>query len=436
MMFRTFICVAAVCVLAASVEQVEKVECPNSLNPAAKVEEETPNGLRNHNPEPPKGKYYVEPCDWPENGVPGDSMPSYDERSIGTWMNVARIGFQWFRDTYLCPRIFDGTCTKIFDTCRMQSVAPGFWNHNLNRAARAHCEDVLENPAYYRPGGGHNDANGTDWYTRVSKFSPVSAEIYENFAPGGGINRGSMTVFSWMCDGHHEKGTDFHISFSGCQTDCCASRRDAIMNQGSQFGCGVGADRDVQEDYSNSFVVTCDLLDKKTEKYKDRRIALASHVGDPLQEGKYMYLATVATSGADVKCGRVYEFPKGKSKGIEIPLNILFAGPKGAVYGSESFNELTECRSYYFEIDYDNVTERYPESGYFSTYGMNCNSNWKEILGDDPSIAVIVGSVVGAFVLAGALAATTALLVRRRRNRNANPAADAESGEARGGRLP
>ena len=38
----------------------------------------------------PTGQFELPDEEWPENGVPGDShaYPSYDERSMGVWLNV------------------------------------------------------------------------------------------------------------------------------------------------------------------------------------------------------------------------------------------------------------------------------------------------------------------------------------------------------------
>ena len=118
----------------------------------------------------------------------------------------------------MTPFINDGTLENVFsgDGAKMESVEPGFWNFNLNRAARGHCTDVIEHESYFSSGGGHDDANGTKTTVRVRKFSPWNAEIYINQAPGSGLNRGFAAVGSWVCDGSHGLGG---ISFSKCCRD-------------------------------------------------------------------------------------------------------------------------------------------------------------------------------------------------------------------------
>ena len=38
-------------------------------------------------------EYYISTFWWPSNGVPTDNYPSYEERSMGTWINTVCIYF-------------------------------------------------------------------------------------------------------------------------------------------------------------------------------------------------------------------------------------------------------------------------------------------------------------------------------------------------------
>ena len=296
-------------------------------------------------------------------------------------MEQARIGHTWYRDTFLTRFITDGTLENVFsgDGNNIGSVEPGFWNFNLNRAARGHCTYVIKHPSYRDKNGGHDDANGTSTNTRITKFSEWNSEIYINEGPGSGLNRGFASVGSWICDGYHLMG---RIVFGSCCRDsgknktghsCVIGHRTGIMQSCLQFGCGVDGVGGPHH-LSGSYTTTCDCLNRATVKYAGKHIASASHVGDPLNSGKFMYLATILTTGITVSSVIVVEEVGTTSN--TITLTAANVGSKGAVYTSPSYAELTDCRTYYFTLKYGSTTERYPEAGYFYTYGMSCDTDW------------------------------------------------------------
>ena len=261
----------------------------------------------------------------------------------------------------------------------MSSTEPGFWNFNLNRAARGHCTDVLNNETYFRKGGGHNDANGTSYSTRNGKFSTWNGEIYMNAAPGSGLYRSFSSVATWICDDYDDAvtlGTTLP-TLGHCSVDDpgYAARRNSIMTSFSQFGCGVDGIGHPLHDQYDSCTITCISLNERTSRYGDNHIASASHVGDPKTEGNYMYFATIYTTGITVESVEVHEIYDGKDN--TITLEYLHSGSGGAIYGSSSYPALSGCRSYYTELKYGNTTERYPTTGYFHTYGMSCALDWK-----------------------------------------------------------
>jgi len=337
-------------------------------------------------------EYYSAPANWPENGVPGENKyPSYEERSMGTWINVVRIGWRWYRDTYLCPLVSDSTCSNVFATSSFASTEPGFWNFNLNRAARGHCTDVLANPTYFNNGGGHNDANGSSFSARFQRFESISGsagEIYINEAPGSGLFRGFMSVAGWVCDGMHYLGGTI-ASLISCPVDSSAGHRDNIMTISNQFGCGVdGIGHTLHADWG-TYTTTCDMMSSRTTKYSSKHIAMAAHVGDPSATSKFMYLATIYTKDITVSSMKVIE---SSTEGTNtITMSLLRSGTNGAVYSSASYASLSSCRSYYFELKYGSTTERYPTTGYFYTYGMSCTTDWKST-GISPTVQCTSGA--------------------------------------------
>jgi len=226
-----------------------------------------------------RGEYAIPEEKWPDYGVPdgADHFPSFEERSMAVWLNVARIGYKWYATTYLSSLVTDKTFKNIFDESgtKMESVAPGFWNFNMNRCARAHCTDVVTNLTYCRNGGGHEDSNGTDASVRYIKYtSHDCGEIYINNGPGYGLSRGFSSVASWICDGHHSVN-----SYAPDLTQCCPDKgpegtglncrighRLAIMNSCSEFGCGVDGIGSECHKSRNSYTTACGFYPSNSKK--------------------------------------------------------------------------------------------------------------------------------------------------------------------------
>jgi len=302
---------------------------------------------------------------------------------MGMWINIARIGYKWYRDNYICPLVSGGTevCNRIFDGSgdAMSSTAPGFFSYNLGRAARGHSDDVVNHCWNNNPA--HNDCNGTDANGRISKFSTWSGEIYINNAPGGGLYRGYTSVAAWVCDGYHYAGSSSSTltTLSSCVNDAgvhpdgsqgTAGHRTNIMLRSDQWGCGVYAGS------SGGYSTTCDSCNWcSREKYAGLYIAAASHTGDPSDTSKFLYMATVLKEGITVSSMKVIEESAGSKQ--TITMDKLYDGTSGIIYGTPSYSKPDQCRTYYFELTYGGKTERYPQSGYLYTYGMSCNENWK-----------------------------------------------------------
>ena len=262
----------------------------------------------------------------------------------------------------------------------MASVQPGWYNFNLNRAARAHCTDVVNNQTYFKNGGGHDDSNGTNTFVRIHKFSSVGdSEIYINIAPGRGMYRGFSSVASWLCDGYHGYSSLLPAT-SKCPHDTGYyddgskgqnGHRYAVMQSCLQFGCGV----DTVPTHP-SYTATCDCAGSATTRYAGLHIAAASHVGDPANTSKFMYVATILKTGITINSVKVIEETPGTKE--TITMNLKYQGEKGAVYMSPSYLHFERCHTYYFELTYNGSTiERYPTTGYFYTYGMNCDIDWR-----------------------------------------------------------
>ena len=171
--------------------------------------------------------------------------------------------------------------------------------------------------------------------------------------------------------------------------------RTGIMLQCLQYGCGVDGIGNPLHEWG-SYTTTCDCLDRATTKYSGKHIASASHVGDPLDSSSFTYLATILTTGITVSSVTVVEETAITSN--TITLTAAYTGTKGAVYMSPSYKKFDGCRTYYFTLKYGSTTERYPETGYFYTYGMSCDTDWKATkLTSDCSSGVCCDTATGTF---------------------------------------
>ena len=194
----------------------------------------------------------------------------------------------------------DGSGSYVFNSDKYKSVEPGYWNFNLNRAARGHGEDVIAHPDYFKKGGGHEDANGTSFSERVSKFSPANAEVYMNQAPGAEMNRAFTVVGSWICDGWTSVSS--RPSYTECCDDsgaidgksCVVGHRDFIMQSCLQIGCGFAGIGSEVHKAGDTATATCDCYNKATTKYSDKRIAAASHVREPGASDKYLIIINLS----------------------------------------------------------------------------------------------------------------------------------------------
>jgi len=99
-------------------------------------------------------------------------------------------------------------------------------------------------------------------------------------------------------------------------------------------------------------------------------------------ESKFLFMATVLTTDITVDSLEVVE-ELGSLIYNPIQMQRLHKGTSGAVYASSSYPLLERCHTYYFMLNYTTKNgtkehERYPEQGYFYTYGMSCNTDWDE----------------------------------------------------------
>jgi len=355
------------------------------------------------------GPYYIPPKDWTIGyGYPSgkDDFPSYFERDMILWMNIARIGQKWWRDQFLKPINPDGTYKNVFESKSYPSTYPGYWNLNLNRVARGHSYDQAVN--CYSSGGGHSSCNGTSFAGRLYSYLASGegwlSEIYDHVSPGCNITRGFYSIAAWMCDGFHSPSCNAIVS--SCPKDENAGHRRNIMTYSQQMGCGVVFPQNKAPSDSLSHISTCDGLKNTKPYFYNRSIAIGSHTLDPYKKSTHFRFYMVYN-------GSTFRPPALLFNGKSYKMSTAHKGKYGTVYVSQSFkiSKYKECKPYYFQAG----SERYPyvKKKVFFTYGIgNCTQDagdGKEVKAGYYLNEAEIAVMVIAFVLAALIAAAIVL---------------------------
>ena len=82
MVFRITFVVVVACILLTGLSEYEEISQPIPVVAAGDLEKQQQDKR--------EYEYFVDPSQWPGNGVPGDfnAYPSYEERAMATWINV------------------------------------------------------------------------------------------------------------------------------------------------------------------------------------------------------------------------------------------------------------------------------------------------------------------------------------------------------------
>ena len=157
-------------------------------------------------------------------GTPIDGYPSWQERTMIVFTNMVRMAPIEYRDIYMTGLTFpaEGVLNLY------PAVAPLYWNHELNLAARFHAEDLAFNCQTLQ----HDSCDGTSWFVRIRNFYPYSGAIGENIAYG--YSMPWTTINAFLCDKYG----------STCASDSPGpggydGHRENIMNSGfREIGTG------------------------------------------------------------------------------------------------------------------------------------------------------------------------------------------------------
>jgi len=161
------------------------------------------------------------------------------------------------------------------------------------------------------------------------------------------------SVAGWICDGAMYGVPD--PKWDTCVSDLNGDgHRSNIMTAGSEVGCG----------YAQSGIrITCTCDSGSGDVYPTRVIKSAAHIFTSTASS-YIYMANVYSTGT-VSSVVVYV------NGVPTSMTLQSGTASSGTYQSSSFTYTSTdpCKSYYFVVTVGGVTEQFPDSGTFQTYG-------------------------------------------------------------------
>ena len=274
-------------------------------------------------------------CNPIQIGTPIDGYPNWQERTMIVFTNMVRMAPVEYRDSYMAG--FPLPAGGILN--RYPAVAPLYWHHGLNQAARFHAEDLAFDCNILQ----HNSCDGTSWSDRIRRFYPYSAGLGENAAYG--FSTPWATVNALLCD---RQG-------SVCATDSSGKdgHRKNIMRAGyRELGTG----------YAVKF------LDYWVQDFGGRQpesqmpLVSASHAF--LEDGITSFLLNYFDSagGAPRRILLVLD-------DIDYPLQLDLGNGAAGSYRVD-VTRAAGCRAYFFKaVTANGVCYRYPGTSTYFTYG-------------------------------------------------------------------
>ncbi len=274
-------------------------------------------------------------CDPIGVGNPIAGYPNWHERTMVVFTNMVRMAPIEYRDIYMADFTFPAG--GILTSAYYPTVAPLYWNYELNQAARFHSEDMASDCGLQ-----HNSCNGTSWYDRIRSFYDYPVFLGENVAYG--LSSPQATVNLFLCE---QYGAPCVADGSGAD----GHRANIMSSNYQEIGTGYAIP---------SHYWTQDFGGRLPDSMPP--VVAASHAFP--EEGVTSFFLNYFDSagGPPMEILVVLDY-------IQYPL-YLDTGTASA--GSYRFDvdEATDCRFYYFLVTAgDGTCWRYPETSHFYTYG-------------------------------------------------------------------
>lgn len=274
-------------------------------------------------------------------GIPVDGFPTWEERAFLVVTNMVRMDPRGYRDTFMN----DG---NILLEQNYPIAGPLYWNHELNRSARYHAEDMASQDYF-----AHDSLDGTLWHERIRFFYPEAASLWENLAAGTIDPMDTLNLL--LCEGSPPCAPDLSSEDGHRQNMMAADAREL----------GTGYALDALSTYHRYWVQD---FAGNTPMAQPPLVA-GSHI--TIGTDVYFLLNYSSNDSLDPRDIRIV------LDGLVYPLSLNLGDGAAGTYAI-AMAGFSGCSTYYFEaVDGTGDAWRYPGSGSLATYGVaGCQSDY------------------------------------------------------------
>jgi hypothetical protein len=283
--------------------------------------------------------------DWLEGW---DGYPTMKERRVMLLTNACRIAPREYRDRYLVP--YNAQAADILTAQQYPAVAAVYWDLDLNRAARAHAQDMAQNM-----GLSHSSSDGTSAGERIGSFYDKDGWWGENIAAGRDDAFGTMR--QWLLD-----ITDYTNQTPAPDNSAYDGHRSNIMHAHAEE-IGIGYAYGPQQ-YRHFWTMD---LGAGTPAY-DNPITAGCHFlsenGDSV-----VFMAVYTGSGTSEPLSAVVYVDE-----MAHAMSVHMGDARNGVYRA-SMETGDDCSAYWFAFRHESDTlYRFPVSGKLKTAGAGACS--------------------------------------------------------------
>eukprot|EP01111_Echinosteliopsis_oligospora_P017771 TRINITY_DN7828_c0_g1_i1.p1 TRINITY_DN7828_c0_g1~~TRINITY_DN7828_c0_g1_i1.p1 ORF type:complete len:347 (-),score=76.84 TRINITY_DN7828_c0_g1_i1:47-1087(-) len=300
-------------------------------------------------------------------GEPGSNgHPTWAEATNLVFVNAVRLDPQGYKSLY--AKRFDTDISQMLVT--YNETHPLFWDPSLGASSLFHSEDMAQHDCFQ-----HDSCNGTDTFDRISSFYHCQeyASSGENIAAGASdpLDLNNM----WICDGNDE----------GCAPDGNGDgHRDNIMSTGYQvIGIGYAYNSSnifgsfATQDFGG---IGCDPWNNSIYAGSHHTIESTISFLSIFYQGNETDKVGAPQTSQVVVEGRIYD------------MHLLLGTSSQGFYSYETtaLADAVDCQHYYFSfVDFNGTTHRYPDVGFYMTYGQGNCDKYYSLNGPDTVTSII-----------------------------------------------
>jgi len=285
-------------------------------------------------------------------GEPVNGVPTYWERTGSALLNAARVGPSAYNSAYM---------SGYSSVLGSQASKPLLIDPSLSLAAHDHSVDLATNCHVLQ----YDSCAGVPWSTLIEDaYNCPNGAIVANMLGMGTYGDSPLnTINSALCSATSYTSAGSPVCCAASNTKCDSMRTSMLSTSYACIGIGEASDSTNGYDYWSVFMGSCNPSNIVS------LIASGSHI---VMSGETRFFATYYdASGGSPNSATVYI--GGKAETLQLDTG---SGSMGNYYYQDT--SASECREYYFQFVAQNgATYRYPDTGYFNTYGEgSCTTDW------------------------------------------------------------